>query len=89
MSGVSFEAMVEGVAKAFAEAGELEALRRREMLTTEEAARLYGVSVKTLKEWRKLGRGPRWRALGRKIIYPQQELRRYFHEDLVRTSDAA
>jgi len=40
-----------------------------------DSAERLGVSVKTLRRWRLLGRGPRWYKLGRAVRYSVADLR--------------
>lgn len=42
-----------------------------------EAARLLGVSTRTLFNWRVDGRGPRFVRIGARILYGTDELRRW------------
>lgn len=54
-------------------------------LTTEEAAPLLGVSPKTLRNWRHLHRGPRYKREGSTIRYRLQDIESY----LARTEGGA
>lgn len=49
----------------------------RELLTTEEAAELYGLSQSTLRKWRCAGRGPRFTRVGAAVRYKKAELEAY------------
>lgn len=39
-----------------------------------EAARLLGLSERTLERYRHEQRGPRWRQLGRRVVYTEKDL---------------
>lgn len=69
-----------------APAADLEALRRKALLSTEEASRLYGVSCRTLAGWRCEGRGPRYVQDGKLVRYRHQDLEAYFDANLKRTA---
>jgi excisionase family DNA binding protein len=48
------------------------------LLTPQEAAERLQVSTRTLQQWRRQGRGPRWRRLSRGTIrYECASVRRY------------
>jgi hypothetical protein len=47
------------------------------LLTDLEVAKLLGQSVRTLRKNRLLGRGPRFRRLGRSVRYHPADLRAY------------
>ena len=42
-----------------------------------EAAAISGLKTSTLRKWRLLGRGPRYRRLGRRVVYNVDELLRF------------
>ena len=42
-----------------------------------EAARLLGVSVRTIRYWRQFSRGPAWSKLGGRVVYEIDILRKY------------
>ncbi len=52
-------------------------------LRTEEAARLLGVSVGTLKAWRMKGKGPRYSKLGAVAVYTYADLEAFVVEQRV------
>jgi hypothetical protein len=49
----------------------------REYLTEEEFCAITGRARVTAKRWRKDGRGPEWRRLEGRIVYPLGSLREY------------
>ena len=59
-------------------------------LTEEEAARIVGVAVKTMRNWRSKGIGPPWIAVGRKLVrYRPADLRAYQEANLRRWTGTA
>ena len=56
------------------------------LLTTEEAAAYLGLAPSTLATWRvRRSDGPRFLKIGRKVLYPRSELKR-FRAECMRTS---
>lgn len=51
-------------------------------LSTEDAARALGIAPGTLANWRRQGRGPRFARVGRRVVYPIDELRRFLRESM-------
>lgn len=49
-------------------------LLESKLLSVGEAAELLGRSVETLYYWRKQGKGPRAFRLGRRLVYPLDDL---------------
>lgn len=47
------------------------------MLRTPQAAEYLGVSAATLCKWRVFGGGPRYRKLGRAVVYDPNDLRHW------------
>jgi predicted DNA-binding transcriptional regulator AlpA len=45
--------------------------------TDTDIARIYSISVKTLRKWRLFGRGPRYYRLGRAVRYDISEVDQY------------
>ncbi len=45
--------------------------------TPEQVAERYGMSPKTLANWRSLGLGPKPLKAGRRVLYPESELARW------------
>ena len=43
---------------------------------------MYSVSVKTLANWRTAGRGPKFRRIGNKILYPKSQVEAWWAEHL-------
>ena len=50
------------------------------MLRTQQAADYLGVSAATLCKWRVFGGGPRYKKLGRVVVYDPAELRQWLEE---------
>lgn len=49
-----------------------------------DAAAMLGVSVETLRNWRKEGIGPRYAYIGKRtLVYPVDQLKSYLVESLV------
>lgn len=64
---------------------EMERLRMKICLTPEEVEKLYSLSIRTLKTDRCRGQGPPYIKDGRKVLYVQEELRKYLKERRVMT----
>lgn len=45
--------------------------------TTQEAAEMIGVKPATLEVWRVYGKGPRFCKAGRRVVYPEDEIKAY------------
>lgn len=58
-------------------------------LTTVEAAAYLGLSPGTLEVWRSLGKGPRYRKFGRRVLYEIKDLDAYSASRVVETRDTA
>ncbi len=50
------------------------------MLRTPQAALLLGLSAATLCKWRVFGDGPRFKKLGRAVVYDPQDLRAWLEQ---------
>ncbi|MCP4764246.1 MAG: helix-turn-helix domain-containing protein [archaeon] len=50
---------------------------------TFNAAKFIGCSESLLRKFRSVGEGPAYSKLGKKIVYPLPELKRYLKENLV------
>lgn len=48
-----------------------------DFLTTDEVAERYRVVPGTVRYWRHIGYGPRWIKVGRRVIYPGTEIKRF------------
>ena len=46
-------------------------------LSNDEAARLIGVSPRTLPDWRSDGRSPPWVKVGRRVVYRRADFERW------------
>jgi excisionase family DNA binding protein len=53
-----------------------------ELLTITEAAELLRAPVATLRYWRHLGTGPRSFRLGRRVLYPRDDLKAWVEAQL-------
>ena len=58
-----------------------------DLIPVEVVGRL-GVSLSTLATWRSSGVGPPYRKIGRKVTYPESELRAWMDRQIVRTERA-
>jgi predicted DNA-binding transcriptional regulator AlpA len=58
------------------------------MLRTEEAAEFLGLSPGTLATWRVRGGGPRYRKLGRVVVYDPTDLRAWLDERIYATTSS-
>lgn len=58
-------------------------------LSTSEAAAYLGLSRGTLEGWRSLGKGPRYRKFGRRVLYELKDLDDYSASRIVETRDTA
>lgn len=54
-----------------------------DLITTAETAKLLGVRVETLSNWRNLGRGPKYLRIARKIYYRAAEIREFIESSIV------
>ncbi|WP_031485652.1 helix-turn-helix domain-containing protein [Maridesulfovibrio frigidus] len=66
---------------------EMEFLKRKENLNTNEVALLYGESAASLRKLRGEGRGPMYTRRGSKILYRKSDLEKFYTSGLVRTID--
>jgi len=58
-------------------------------LSNDEAAAILQVSPGTLEVWRSLGKGPRYRKHGRRVVYDDADLEAYSDSRIVETRDTA
>ena len=67
---------------------DLEQFRRERLgcLLEAELAAMMGIAIKTLRNWRSSGLGPRWTKFGRKILYPTTGLESYLGGNLNATT---
>jgi hypothetical protein len=66
---------------------ELEILRRREYLTTDEVEKLYPLKANTLRKRRINGEGPAYTKDGSTVIYSQSAIRKYLESRRQKTHD--
>ena len=52
-----------------------------------EAAKLLGLSVKTLQSWRHQSRGPNYLKMGRRILYNSEDLQAFIEKSRVQFSN--
>jgi hypothetical protein len=76
-----------GIAQAFTEVGELEALKRKPLLSRAEAARLTPWSPAALDKMRKQGSGPRFVKVGGRIYYRPQDLEALAEANVIQTTN--
>lgn len=69
------------------EAAELEVLRRKEYLTTEEVEKLYQLNANTLRKGRGDGKGPAYSKVGNKVLYSQLAVKKYLESRRQKTND--
>jgi hypothetical protein len=61
-------------------------LAQKEYLTEHEVELLYSIPVATLRTWRSRRRGPNYIKDGKKVLYPNKELKAYFGDRLIKHS---
>jgi len=60
--------------------------RTRQLLSTDEAARLLRRPVTTLRWWRHVGQGPESFRLGRRVVYDRDTLLEWVERERERTT---
>lgn len=58
-------------------------------LTREEVARYYRTTVDVIRYWRYTGYGPKGVRIGRRVLYPESEIKRFDKELLQGGGEAA
>lgn len=66
---------------------ELEKLKRKEALTTEEVEKLYGFKANTLRKRRMNGEGPSYSKDGDRVLYTHTSIRKYLESRRQKTHD--
>ncbi len=66
---------------------ELELLKRKETLTTEEVEILYGLKASTLRKRRMNGEGPAYSKDGDKVLYTHTAIKKYLEAKRQKTYD--
>jgi len=66
---------------------ELEKLKRKEALTTEEVEKLYNLNANTLRKRRLNGEGPAYSKDGEKVLYTHAAVRKYIESRRQKTHD--
>ena len=56
-------------------------LEDHEMITERELEQWTHIKVKTLREWRRLGRGPEYQKLGHLVRYKVGDVKRWIDEE--------
>lgn len=70
-----------------AEVVELELLRRKDYLTTEEVCKLYPMNVNTLRKRRINGEGPAYSKDGALVVYKHADIKKYLDSQRKKTID--
>ena len=81
------EILSASVEKAMLKVVDLETLKVKRLLTEEEVSRLFSIPVGSLRSERSRKTGPEYIKDGRRVLYPQAELIRYYNSRLVKPSD--
>jgi len=63
-------------------------MARRELYSTPMAAEYMGLSHRTLETWRRDGKGPRYRKVGRLVRYDPADLDTFLDSVYVETPDS-
>ena len=71
---------------AFEVAAKLSALRLKEALTSDEVELLYGITARTLADYRSAGIGPRY-IKGKPVRYRHRDVQEYQSRQVVKTHD--
>lgn len=58
------------------------------MMRPKQAAEYLGVACQTLAKWRVTGRGPRFRKLGRIVVYTPDDLRAFVDQEVCTSTSA-
>ena len=66
---------------------EMEVLRRREYLTTDEVEKLYPLNANTLRKRRINGEGPAYTKDGANVVYSHVAIRKYLESRRQKTND--
>lgn len=66
---------------------ELEVLKRKEYLTTEEVEKVYPLNAHTLRKLRMNGAGPAYSKDGAKVVYSSKSIRTYLESRRQKTND--
>lgn len=79
-------AIKKALPKLLVPAAKLEELKRKEFLTEQEVGTLYSISPASIRSERSRGLGPAYIKDGRRVLYPRQELEKYFEMRIVKTA---
>lgn len=61
---------------------------QKKLLRPKDVEEIYSISVRTLANWRSLGKGPGYVKAGGKVLYPIYELQKWFQKCKVKTIDS-
>ena len=81
------DVLSESVEKAMSKVVDMETLKGKRLLTEDEVSRLFSVPVASLRSERSRKTGPDYVKDGRRVLYPQTELIKYYNARLVRPDD--
>lgn len=77
----------ESVEKAMSKIVAIEALKGKRLLTEDEVSQLFSIPVASLRSERSRKMGPKYIKDGRRVLYPQAELIKYYDERMVVPDD--
>ncbi|MGB0593267.1 MAG: helix-turn-helix transcriptional regulator [Flavobacteriales bacterium] len=61
----------------------METTENLKFLTTRQLANMLSMSHRTLENWRGLGKGPRYRKVGGKILYDMRDVEDFINTEVV------
>ncbi len=65
-----------------------EYVMEKKLLCPKDVEEIYSISIRTLANWRSLGKGPGYVKLGGKVLYPVYELQKWIRKCKVYTIDS-
>ncbi|OEU67898.1 MAG: hypothetical protein BA863_07460 [Desulfovibrio sp. S3730MH75] len=74
------DVFTESLQKSFEPVVEIEKMKRRMAVTTQELSVLIGVPVGTLNNWRSAKKGPEYSKEGSKIMYPVKAIKLWLEQ---------
>ena len=81
------EILSKTVEKAMMKVVDLETLKGKRLLTEDDVSRLFSIPIASLRSERSRKTGPDYIKDGRKVLYPQAELLKYYSGRLVKLGD--